>query len=55
LPAADELRKITIEKPPAPVTAEPGLATTPPEQLNLQPQVAAGEGENKNSEPEKSI
>jgi len=35
LPAADELRKIVIEKPPAPVTADPGLATVPPEQLQL--------------------
>jgi segregation and condensation protein B len=33
LPAADELRKIVVEKPPAPLTADPGLATTPPEQL----------------------
>src|SRR5215831_13174811 len=33
LPAADELRKIVVEKPPAPVTADPGLATVPPEQL----------------------
>lgn len=33
LPAADELRRIVIEKPPAPVTADPGLATVPPEQL----------------------
>src|ERR1022692_5009279 len=33
LPAADELRKIVIEKPPAPVTADSGLATAPPEQL----------------------
>jgi hypothetical protein len=24
-----------IEKPPAPLTADPGLATTPPEQLTL--------------------
>jgi segregation and condensation protein B len=36
LPAADELRKIIVQKPPAPVTVEPGLATTPPEQLALQ-------------------
>jgi segregation and condensation protein B len=36
LPAADELRRIPVERPPAPVTVEPGLATTPPEQLNLQ-------------------
>ena len=35
LPAADELRKVAIEKPPAPVTADPGLATVPPEQLQL--------------------
>ena len=35
LPAADELRRIPIEKPPAPVTADAGLATAPPEQLQL--------------------
>lgn len=33
LPAADELRRIVVEKPPAPLTADAGLATTPPEQL----------------------
>ncbi|MGA2243829.1 MAG: SMC-Scp complex subunit ScpB [Verrucomicrobiota bacterium] len=37
LPAADELRRIPIDRPPAPVTAEPGLATLPPEQLQLSP------------------
>jgi segregation and condensation protein B len=36
LPAADELRRITVEKPPAPVTADPGLATTPPETLKAE-------------------
>jgi segregation and condensation protein B len=36
LPAADELRRITIEKPPAPVTADPGLATVPPEPLKAE-------------------
>ena len=41
LPAADELRKIVVEKPPAPVTAEPGLATNPPEQLAM-PTVETG-------------
>ena len=35
LPAAEELRRIPVERPPAPVTAEPGLATVPPEQLQL--------------------
>ncbi len=35
LPAADELRKIVVEKPPGLVTADLGLATPPPEQLAL--------------------
>ena len=39
LPAADELRRIPIERPPAPVTVEPGLATNPPEQLQLNAEV----------------
>lgn len=37
LPAADELRRVPIAKPETLLTAEPGLATTPPEQLALQP------------------
>jgi segregation and condensation protein B len=36
LPAADELRRIPLEKPPGPVTVEPGLATAAPEQLALE-------------------
>ena len=48
LPAADELRRIPITKPPAPVTADPGLATTPPEQLKLE------EAESQKTEQEKS-
>jgi len=35
LPAADELRRIPVERPPAPITVDAGLATTPPEQLQL--------------------
>ena len=35
LPAADELRRIPIEKPPDLVTIDPGLATNPPEQLEI--------------------
>jgi segregation and condensation protein B len=35
LPAADELRRIPITKPEALLTAEPGLATPPPDQLTL--------------------
>ena len=45
LPAADELRRIPIIKPPAPVTADPGLATAAPEQLQLNE-----EGKMKNEE-----
>jgi segregation and condensation protein B len=35
LPAADELRRIPVQKPETLVTADPGLATVPPEQLTL--------------------
>jgi len=52
LPAADELRKIVIEKPPAPLTADPGLATTPPEQLSLQDEGGAPNAETKNQPTE---
>jgi segregation and condensation protein B len=45
LPAADELRRIIVEKPPAPVTVDAGLATVPPEQLQLDE-----EGKMKNEE-----
>lgn len=37
LPAADELRRIPVEKPPAPVTVDPGLATATPDELKSQP------------------
>lgn len=43
LPAADELRRIVVEKPPAPITADAGLATTPPEQLKQSEAAAAPE------------
>jgi segregation and condensation protein B len=39
LPAADELRRIPVERPPAPVTADAGLATVPPEQLQLNAEI----------------
>jgi segregation and condensation protein B len=41
LPAADELRRLVIQKPPAPVTADAGLATAPPEQLQAEESSAA--------------
>jgi segregation and condensation protein B len=48
LPAADELRRIPVQKPPSLVTADPGLATVPPEQLALptEEQTAAPEPPN---------
>ena len=33
LPAADELRRVPVEKPESLLTVEPGLATAPPERL----------------------
>jgi segregation and condensation protein B len=50
LPAADELRKIIIEKPPAPLTADPGLATTPPE--GLQANAEGGSQKTEEQKPE---
>ncbi len=39
LPAADELRRIPIEKPETPLTADPGLATAAPQELKLEESV----------------
>ena len=47
LPAADELRKIPVQKPESLLTLDPGLATAPPEQLSL----AEVEGEVKTATP----
>jgi segregation and condensation protein B len=38
LPAADELRRIPVQKPETLATVDPGLATAPPEQLSLPAQ-----------------
>jgi segregation and condensation protein B len=35
MPAADELRRIPVQKPESLATADPGLATAPPEQLTV--------------------
>jgi segregation and condensation protein B len=40
LPAADELRRIPVQKPESLLTVDPGLATAPPEQLQTQEQPA---------------
>src|SRR5690348_15270274 len=51
LPAADELRKIVVEKPPAPLTADPGLATAPPEQLQAKEEGGGETGKQKAEQP----
>jgi segregation and condensation protein B len=45
LPAAAELRRAAVQKPPGPATVEPGLATAPPEQLTLPTQSAKSESQ----------
>jgi segregation and condensation protein B len=44
LPAADELRRIPVNKPESLLTVDPGLATAPPEQLAIAP-AEASEGQ----------
>ena len=51
LPAADELRRISVERPPAPVTADAGLATVPPEQLQLDEGVEEAKSEEASAAP----
>ena len=41
LPAADELRRVVVQKPEELLTVDPGLATAPPEQLTLTDKPAA--------------
>lgn len=40
LPAADELRRIVVQRPESLLTVEPGLATAPPDQLQTSPSEA---------------
>src|SRR5580704_8644557 len=47
LPAADELRRIPIVKPENLQTADPGLATVPPDQLQLPTETQPAESETK--------
>ena len=53
LPAADELRRIVIQKPEALLTADPGLATAPPEQLAQQELTETLSQPTNTGEPEK--
>jgi segregation and condensation protein B len=50
LPAADELRRIVVQKPESLLTTEPGLATVPPEQLVLGVKEEASQGTGKKAE-----
>jgi segregation and condensation protein B len=40
LPAADELRRVVVQKPESLLTVDPGLATVPPDELGDQPAAA---------------
>lgn len=51
LPAADELRRVVIQKPETLLTVDPGLATVPPEQLMVSEPAAAGAGVESEAEP----
>src|SRR5512137_3082762 len=50
LPAADELRRIVVQKPESLVTADPGLATVPPEQLTLPTEAPKSESQSPQAE-----
>ncbi len=54
LPAADELRRIVIQKPEALLTVDPGLATAPPEELGQAIEVESPAKEPEVTGPENS-
>ncbi len=54
LPAADELRRLPVEKPEALLTVDPGLATAPPDALRSQESAPAAEAEAKAPSPSPS-
>jgi segregation and condensation protein B len=54
LPAADELRKIPVEKPPAPVTVDPGLATAAPDGLKAEDGAQKADAGEQKAEPGKT-
>jgi hypothetical protein len=47
LPAADELRRLPVERPAGLLTAEPGLATVPPADLSAPANTAEPPGAGK--------
>jgi len=54
LPAADELRRLPVQKPEGLLTVDPGLATAPPEQLQEQSEPASSETSTPTQEPRPS-
>src|SRR5277367_4868558 len=52
LPAADELRRIPVVKPEGLETVDPGLATAPPDQLQLQTEPQPAEKSETAEEPQ---
>ena len=58
LPAADELRRIVVQKPEALLTVDPGLATAPPDELALAEapvETLPEQSSTKSSSPETSV
>jgi segregation and condensation protein B len=55
LPAADELRRVVVQKPETLLTVEPGLATAPPEQLQSQPSEPAASQGQAHVEPQAAV
>jgi segregation and condensation protein B len=51
LPAANELRRLVVQKPDSLLTTEPGLATVPPEQLSLPTEEAKPAAEEPKTPP----
>jgi segregation and condensation protein B len=51
LPAADELRRLPMQKPEGLLTVDPGLATAPPEQLQEQGEPAPSETPTRETKP----
>jgi segregation and condensation protein B len=52
LPAADELRRIVVQKPESLLTVDPGLATAPPEELAAAPAAASEAPPDQTAAPE---
>ncbi len=52
LPAADELRRVPIQKPEELLTVDPGLATAPPEALKEEGGTQNAEGEKQGAAPD---